>query len=136
LKNLWNSIVNGIKGIKSWSDFATKANLTIEVIRRIVLYIIAGLFVMLSLAVGVGFGYVSALTNQVAVPTKHEMRAQLQDVNNSTSLYFANDVKAENIQKTLVGKRVKLDDMSPYLKKAIVATEDSDFYKHSGVEPK
>ncbi|MCH4010317.1 transglycosylase domain-containing protein [Companilactobacillus sp.] len=136
MKNLWNSIVDGIKGIKSWSDFATKANLTIEVIRRIVLYIIAGLFVMLSLAIGLGFGYVSALTNQVAVPTKHEMRAQLKDVNNSTSLYFANDKKVENLQKTLTGKSIKLSEMSPYLKKAVVATEDSDFYKHSGVEPK
>ncbi|AKP66904.1 transglycosylase domain-containing protein [Companilactobacillus ginsenosidimutans] len=136
MKNLWNSIVNSIKGIKSWSDFATKANLTIEVIRRIVLYIIAGLFVMLSLAIGLGFGYVSALTNQVEVPNKQEMRSQLKDVNNSTSLYFANDEKVEDLQKTLVGNRVQLSQMSPYLKKAIVATEDSDFYKHSGVEPK
>ncbi|KRL65562.1 transglycosylase domain-containing protein [Companilactobacillus versmoldensis] len=136
MKNLWNSIVNSIKGIKSWSDFATKANLTIEVIRRIVLYIIAGLFVMLSLTVGLGFGYVSALTNQVAVPSKHEMRTQLQDVNNSTSLYFADKQKVEDLQKTLTGKRVSLDNVSPYLKKAVVATEDSDFYKHSGVEPK
>lgn len=136
MKNLWNSIVNGIKGIKSWSDFASRANLTIEVIRRIVLYVIAGLFVVVSLVVGLGFGYVSSLTSQVAVPTKHEMKAQLEDVNNSTSLYFANDEKVENLQKTLVGKRVSLSEMSPYLKKAVVATEDSDFYKHSGVEPK
>ncbi|KRK79861.1 bifunctional glycosyltransferase transpeptidase penicillin-binding protein 1B [Companilactobacillus nodensis DSM 19682 = JCM 14932 = NBRC 107160] len=91
---------------------------------------------MLSLAVGLGMGYVSALTNQVAVPTKQEMKSELQDVNKSTSLYFANNEKVEDLQKDLTGKSVPLSEMSPYLKKAIVSTEDSDFYRHNGVVPK
>ncbi|GEO79078.1 bifunctional glycosyltransferase transpeptidase penicillin-binding protein 1B [Companilactobacillus mindensis DSM 14500] len=136
MKNLWNSIVNSFKSIHSWSDFANKANLTIEVIRRIVLYTIAGLLILLSLAIGLGMGYVSALTTQVAVPTKHEMKTQLQDVNNSATLYFADGSKVENLQKDLEGKKVSLSEMSPYLKKAIVSTEDSDFYRHKGVVPK
>ena len=136
MKNLWNSIVNSFKSIKSWSDFANKANLTIEVIRRIVLYSIAGLFILLSLAVGLGLGYVSALTSQVDVPTKHEMQTQLQDVNNSATLYFADGQKVESLQKDLEGKKVSLSEMSPYLTKAIVSTEDSDFYRHKGVVPK
>ncbi|APX71039.1 penicillin-binding protein [Companilactobacillus allii] len=136
MKNLWNNIVSGFKSIKSWSDFASKANLTIEIIRRIILYIIAGALIMLSLAVGLGMGYVSSLTSQVDVPTKHEMKSELRDVNNSTSLYFANDQKVENLQKDLTGTSVPLSEMSPYLKKAIVSTEDSDFYRHKGVVPK
>ncbi|WP_125590631.1 transglycosylase domain-containing protein [Companilactobacillus jidongensis] len=136
MKNLWNSIVSGFKSIKSWSDFATKANLTIEVIRRIIIYTIAGIFILLSLAVGLGMGYVSALTNQVAVPTKQEMKTELQDVNKSTSLYFANNEKVEDLQKDLTGKSISLSEMSPYLKKAIISTEDSDFYRHNGVVPK
>lgn len=136
MKNLWNSIVNSFKSIKSWSDFAKKANLTIEVIRRIVLYSIAGLAIILSLAIGLGMGYVSALTNQVDVPSKHQMQTELQDVNNSATLYFANGEKVESLQKDLEGKKIPLSEMSPYLKKAIVSTEDSDFYRHKGVVPK
>lgn len=136
MKNLWNSIVNWFKSIKSWSDFANKANLTIEIIRRIVLYSIAGIFIILSLAVGLGLGYVSALTNQVNVPTKTEMQTELQDVNNSATLYFADGQKIESLQKDLVGRKVSINEMSPYLKKAIVSTEDSDFYRHKGVVPK
>lgn len=136
MKNLWNSIVNSFKSIKSWSDFANKANLTIEIIRRIILYSIAGLMILLSLAIGLGMGYVSALTNQVAVPTKNEMKTQLQDVNNSATLYFADGTKVESLQKDLEGKKISLSEMSPYLKKAIVSTEDSDFYRHKGVVPK
>ena len=86
MKNLWNSIVDSFKSIKSWSDFAKKANLTIEVIRRIILYSLAGLLIIMSLAIGLGMGYVSALTNKVDVPTKHEMQTELQDVNNSATL--------------------------------------------------
>ncbi|MFC6175203.1 transglycosylase domain-containing protein [Companilactobacillus huachuanensis] len=136
MKNLWNSIVNSFKSIHSWSDFAKKANLTIEVIRRIILYSLAGLLIIMSLAIGLGMGYVSALTNQVTVPTKHEMKTELQDVNNSATLYFANGEKVESLQKDLEGKKVSLSEMSPYLKKAIVSTEDSDFYRHKGVVPK
>ncbi|TGD23809.1 penicillin-binding protein [Companilactobacillus suantsaicola] len=136
MKNLWNSIVNWFKSIKSWSDFAKKANLTIEIIRRIVLYSIAGLFIILSLSVGLGLGYVSALTNQVSVPTKNEMKTELQDVNNSATLYFADGQKIESLKKDLVGTKISIDEMSPYLKKAIVSTEDSDFYRHKGVVPK
>jgi len=136
VKNLWNSIVNSFKSIKSWSDFANKANLTIEIIRRIVLYTIAGFLILLSLAIGLGTGYVSALTSQVDVPSKHEMKTELQDVNNSATLYFADGTKVENLQKDLTGKKISLSEMSPYLKKAIVSTEDSDFYRHKGVVPK
>lgn len=136
MKNLWNSIVNSFKSIKSWSDFAKKANLTIEVIRRIILYSIAGILILLSLAIGLGTGYVSALTSQVEVPTKQEMKSELQDVNNSATLYFSDGSKVDNLQKDLQGKKISLSEMSPYLKKAIVATEDSDFYRHKGVVPK
>ncbi|WP_129045276.1 transglycosylase domain-containing protein [Companilactobacillus metriopterae] len=136
MKNLWNSIKEFFNSIDSWSDLAERANLTIAVIRRIVLYSIAGIFIILSLLIGLGLGYVSALTNQVDVPTKTEMKAELQDTNNSATLYFAGNKKIESLQKNLYGQRTSLNDMSPYLKKAIVATEDEDFYKHNGVLPK
>ncbi|MFD1419040.1 transglycosylase domain-containing protein [Companilactobacillus keshanensis] len=136
MKNLWNSIVQSFKSIKSWSDFATRANLTIEVIRRIILYSLAGILILMGLGFGLGVGYVSALTSQVQVPTKHEMKSQLQDVNNSATLYFANGEKVENLQRDLTGKSISLSEMSPYLKEAIVSTEDSDFYHHNGVVPK
>lgn len=64
------------------------------------------------------------------------MKTQLQDVNNSATLYFADGSKVENLQKDLEGKKISLSEMSPYLKKAIVSTEDSDFYRHKGVVPK
>lgn len=92
--------------------------------------------ILLSLAIGLGTGYVSALTNQVSVPTKNEMKTELQDVNNSATLYFADGSKIENLQKEVQGKKIPLSQMSPYLKKAIVSTEDSDFYRHKGVVPK
>lgn len=64
------------------------------------------------------------------------MQTELQDVNNSATLYFANGEKVENLQKDLVGKKISTSEMSPYLTKAIVSTEDSDFYRHKGVVPK
>ncbi len=96
----------------------------------------AGILILMGLAFGLGVGYVSSLTSQVQVPTKHEMRSQLQDVNNSATLYFSNGEKIENLQRDLTGKSISLSEMSPYLKKAIVSTEDSDFYRHNGVVPK
>ncbi|KRK64084.1 bifunctional glycosyltransferase transpeptidase penicillin-binding protein 1B [Companilactobacillus tucceti DSM 20183] len=96
----------------------------------------AGILILMGLTIGLGIGYVSALTSQVQVPTKYEMRSQLKDVNNSATLYFSNGEKVENLQRDLTGKSITLSEMSPYLKKAIVSTEDSDFYRHNGVVPK
>lgn len=43
---------------------------------------------------------------------------------NNTPFYFVNNAKADDF--------VKLDDVSPFVPRAIIAAEDRTFYQHSG----
>ncbi|GKQ42087.1 carboxypeptidase [Companilactobacillus sp. RD055328] len=116
-------------------DIIFNINVFITAIRGVFGYLVATLIVLIGLGLGIGIGYVVSVTNQQEIPTYEQMRKQLYD-SGSTSLYFDNDVKLGNVQSNLIRKRVTSDEMSPYLKEAIVATEDSYFYKHNGVVPK
>lgn len=111
-------------------------NVFLTSVRGVLGYLLATLIVAFGLALGIGIGYVVSVTNQQEIPTYKQMKRQLEDTDGSTSLYFANDVKLGNVKSDLVRQKISNKEMSPYLKKAIVATEDSYFYRHNGVVPK
>ena len=49
---------------------------------------------------------------------------------------FANGVYLGVLCSDLEREEVKLEDVSPYLIDAVIATEDEYFYEHNGVVPK
>lgn len=117
-------------------DLQFKFNVIMSTIRSLMRFVIALLFVGGGLALGLLLGYFSGLMSQESVPTYASMKRQISDVKQSSELYFANNVKLDNVKSDLLRKQISSSEMSPYLKKAIVATEDSDFYNHNGVVPK
>ncbi|MGK4179714.1 transglycosylase domain-containing protein [Lapidilactobacillus dextrinicus] len=117
-------------------DWQFKFNVIMSTIRSLMRFVIALLFVGGGLALGLLLGYFSGLMSQESVPTYASMKRQISDVKQSSELYFANNVKLDNVKSDLLRKQISSSEMSPYLKKAIVATEDSDFYNHNGVVPK
>ncbi|QFG47219.1 penicillin-binding protein [Lapidilactobacillus dextrinicus] len=118
------------------NDWQFKFNVIMSTIRSLMRFVIALLFVGGGLALGLLLGYFSGLMSQESVPTYASMKRQISDVKQSSELYFANNVKLDNVKSDLLRKQISSSEMSPYLKKAIVATEDSDFYNHNGVVPK
>jgi penicillin-binding protein len=64
------------------------------------------------------------------------MARTLSNVDQSTNLYFADNVELTHVKSDLIRDTVNLSDISPWVQKAIIATEDSDFYTNSGVSPK
>lgn len=117
-------------------DWQFKFNVTMSTIRSLILYAIALLFVLGGLGLGMGLGYFSGLLSHEEVPTYASMARQISDVKQSSELYFADNVKLGDVKSDLIRTTVSSDQISPYLKSAIVATEDSDFYEHDGVVPK
>ncbi|WP_125607656.1 transglycosylase domain-containing protein [Lapidilactobacillus bayanensis] len=118
------------------NDWQFKFNVVMSTIRSLTLFLVALLFVGGGLAFGLLLGYFSGLMSQESVPTYTSMKRQISDVKQSSELYFADNVKLDNVKSDLLRKQVSSSEMSPYLKEAIVATEDSDFYNHNGVVPK
>lgn len=112
------------------------ADVSLQTFKTVVYYIIGVAGVLFCLGLGLLTGYFAAIIDDTPVPTRAALSTTLHNVSQSSSLYFANDVKLSNVKTDLVRQNVDLNQMTPWVTKALVATEDSDFYQHHGVVPK
>ncbi|MEE6714995.1 transglycosylase domain-containing protein [Schleiferilactobacillus harbinensis] len=120
----------------AWKTISFWFNVVMATLRLVLLRAIAVLVVAAGLALGIGLGYFGALVQTVKVPTQTALAKQINTTEQSSLLYYANNVKMMNFNTDLRRTPVKSSEISPWLKKAIVATEDENFYVHSGVVPK
>ncbi len=108
----------------------------IQVFRGLVVALICGIVLFGFLAVGIGMGYFASIVDDTPIPTKSALHHSITRADTSATLYYANNVKLADVKSDLVRSNVSLDEVSPWLQKAVVATEDEDFFNHSGVMPK
>lgn len=120
----------------SQSSWLFKINVGLAAIKSIILYGISIGLILFALVAGIGSGYFAALMKSETIPSYQVLKQQLDNTDQAAGLYFDQNVKFGSIKTDLVRTPVKIDQMSPYLTDAIVATEDEDFYQHSGVVPK
>ncbi|WP_082383910.1 transglycosylase domain-containing protein [Lacticaseibacillus thailandensis] len=112
------------------------ADTVLQTIRHLVIALFAGLVCAGFLALGVGLGYFASILDKTPVPTVSAMTRQVTNTEDSATLYYAHNVKMATVKSDLVRESVSNKNMSPWVRKAIVATEDADFYKNNGVTPK
>ncbi|KRM24425.1 transglycosylase family protein [Latilactobacillus graminis DSM 20719] len=120
----------------SQAPLSFKINVFLEAIKSIFLYGVSIGLICMALAVGIGAGYFAALMKNEPIPSYQVLKQQLDNTDQAAGLYFAKNNKFGTIKTDLIRTPVNINQMSPYLKDAIVATEDEDFYKHDGVVPK
>lgn len=107
-----------------------------DILRQLSLWIIALGAIFGALIVGMGLGYMNGIMQTQQLPSTATLEKQLTAGVQTSSLYFAGGQKISNIKTDLERHDVTYQQVSPYLIKAIIATEDEDFYHHSGVTPK
>ncbi|WP_225046697.1 transglycosylase domain-containing protein [Lacticaseibacillus kribbianus] len=108
----------------------------LQTLRSLLYYAIGTVIVLGALGVGILGGYFAEIIHETSVPTKAAMTRTLDNVDKATSLYFADNVSLGHMKNDLLRETVDLDGISPWLQKALVATEDEDFYENPGVVPK
>lgn len=113
-----------------------KISLTISIIRKLFFAMILGFILLLGLGGGLATGYLTTIVKQESIPSYANLKNQIQKVDQSTTLYFAHHVKLARVPSDVQRQQVSIQQISPYLKKAIVATEDENFYEHHGIVPK
>ncbi|MGA9172683.1 MAG: transglycosylase domain-containing protein, partial [Thermoactinomyces sp.] len=94
--------------------------------------------------IGVGAGIVSAMVKDEPLRSKEDFKRDLDSLFQNSYAYFRNTDKNGNPVR--IGafrndgefrKLIKsVNDVSPYLVDAFIATEDRDFYKHHGIVPR
>lgn len=85
---------------------------------------------------GTALGYFASLVVDESLHSEEEMRAKIFDYEETSRVYFANNVYLGTLPSEIEREKVELHEISPHLINAIIATEDEYFYEHGGIVPK
>ncbi len=130
--NKIKSIIHNLRTKKS----AKKTRITLQVIWNLSLLFILLIILGISFAGGLGAGYFASLVKDEPVRSYESMKKDIYSYEETSELYFANDVYLGKLYTDLEREEIKLKDVSPHLINAVIATEDKFFYEHKGIVPK
>lgn len=111
-------------------------NITVRVLQSLFLVFISFFLLFTALGAGIGLGYFAFLVEDTKIPSKIELQQDLGDITQTSKLVYANGNAISNIRSDLRRTNIASNQISPLIKKAVVATEDEYFYQHHGVVPK
>jgi penicillin-binding protein len=107
-----------------------------RVMKGLVGIVVILLVVIAALAGGATIGYFASLVDDTPIPTQAEMSAQVNDYNQKSTLYYADNSRISDLRADLIRTPVSLDHISPLIINAVIATEDENFRIHNGIVPK
>ncbi|SOC39269.1 transglycosylase domain-containing protein [Salinicoccus kekensis] len=109
---------------------------TYETVWNVILFFILTVSLLGLLAFSIGLGYFAALVNDEEIQSNEELEVALTEMTESTTVAFGSGESLGTLRADLIRERVDSDDINPYVKDAVIATEDEHFYEHNGVVPK
>jgi len=84
----------------------------------------------------VGAGYFASLVAKEPLRSKDEMRNQIFSYEETSEIFLANNIYLGQISADITRTETQLENVSPYVIDAVLATEDEYFETHKGVVPK
>ena len=132
IQEIWRNLISFLQ----MNNTKKIARISYSVVWNLFLIFIIISILGLSFAGGVGAGYFAALVKDEPVRSKEELRKDLYNYEESSTIYFADKVYLGMLKSDLERVEIPLEDVSDNLKKAVIATEDEYFYEHNGVVPK
>ncbi|GIP65789.1 hypothetical protein J32TS6_43440 [Virgibacillus pantothenticus] len=147
LINKWKSSLND-KGTSSqpflekWKELwnagkiQRTSRISYNVIWNIILFFLIVGLVGIFFVGGVGAGYFASLVKDEPVRSYEVMKQDIYNYEETSKLYFANDIYLGELQSDLYREETTLKNISPTLIDAVIATEDEYFQEHKGIVPK
>ncbi|MEY8292885.1 transglycosylase domain-containing protein [Carnobacteriaceae bacterium 52-44] len=121
---------------KFGSKFGYYFDIFYRVIKAFAGFIALVLAVIVFLGGGAALGYFASLVEDIPTPTQAEMETQINDYNRKSTLYYADNSVISDLRSDLIRTPVTLDNISPLIINAVIATEDENYLIHEGVVPK
>lgn len=118
------------------SENGRRLRITGDVVWNLGLIFIIFLMTVGIFAVSVGAGYFASLVKDEPLRSKAEMREQILNYEETSEIYFANDIYIGKLRTDLERRETSLDSISPLVINAVLATEDEYFHEHDGIVPK
>ncbi|HFI0787167.1 TPA: penicillin-binding protein PBP1B [Streptococcus suis] len=94
------------------------------------------IFLFGTLGAGIGVGFVVSLFDKVEVPKTEELLQEVSNISSVSKLVYSDGTLISEVNSDLLRVPVGTDDISEYLKQAVIATEDVTFESHNGIVPK
>lgn len=135
-KTKWNKIIKSITAFFKDEKLTKKVNITYQIVWNLALLFMIIIILGASFAGGVGAGYFASLIKDEPIRSYESMQKDIYNYEETTELYFANDVYLGKLYSDIDREEVKIDKISDNLKNAVISTEDEYFYQHDGVVPK
>ena len=118
------------------SHWMRYVRITGDVFWNLVLLLIISLAALVFFVGGVGAGYFASLVKDEPLRSKEEMRAQIFSYEETSEIYFANNIYIGKLRTDLDRRETSLNSISPLVIDAVLATEDEYFREHAGIVPK
>jgi penicillin-binding protein 1B len=128
--------------LRSWLSLFTNkkairgARITYQVVWNLLLIFMIVIVIGAAFAGGVGAGYFASLVKDEPIRSYENLKKDIYNYEETSELYFANNVYLGKLRSDIDREEVKLDEVSEHLINAVIATEDEYFYEHNGVVPK
>ncbi|MCA0150994.1 penicillin-binding protein [Rossellomorea vietnamensis] len=139
MKEKWNILREKLDpAIRFFSNtrLQKRARITYGVFWNLSLILIVLFVLGFAFAGGVGAGYFASLVKEEPIRPYDQMKKDIYNYEETSRLYFSDDVYLGKLRTDLEREEVKLEDISKDLQHAVIATEDEYFNEHNGVVPK
>ncbi|MGT2784686.1 penicillin-binding protein PBP1B [Streptococcus merionis] len=91
---------------------------------------------LVSLGAGAALGYIGSLFEEVEKMNQATLVKRVSEVTGVSKLTYADGSLISEVKSDLLRQEVPSEQISSYLKQAVIATEDENFESHQGVVPK
>ncbi|CAM3762324.1 transglycosylase domain-containing protein [Mesobacillus zeae] len=135
-KERWKDRFDSVRSYLTDKQTIRGARITYNILWNLLLLFIIVMVIGAGFAGGVGAGYFASLVKEEPIRPYEKMKKDIYNYEETSDLYFSNDVYLGKLRTDLYREEVKLDQVSNYLVDAVIATEDEYFYQHDGVVPK
>ncbi|SEM38716.1 penicillin-binding protein [Mesobacillus persicus] len=135
-KQGWKKRLSSLLSFFTNKKTVKSARITYNVVWNLILLLIIVMVIGAGFAGGAAAGYFASLVKDEPIRSYEQMKKDIYNYEETSDLYFDNDVYLGKLRTDLYREEVKLEDVSQYLIDAVVATEDEYFYEHEGVVPK
>lgn len=112
------------------------SRISYDVVWNIILFFLIISLIGLFFAGGIGAGYFASLVKDEQIRSYDEMEKNIYNYEETTEIYFDNNIYLGDLRSDLYREEIKLEDVSKHVINALTATEDEYFDEHNGVVPK
>ncbi|WP_277630253.1 transglycosylase domain-containing protein [Atopococcus tabaci] len=106
------------------------------VIKSLAIFFIVLAVLGLAFVGGTGVGYFVSLVYGREIPPHEEMESEVTSVSSKSTIFYGTGEVLSDVRSDLKRTPIPIDEMSPHVLEAVVATEDEYFMEHKGIVPK